>query len=190
MLDGLEDATAPLVVLRGWPAWGWQARRKGVAVATEEAAAASAEIVSLDEAQVEQALRGEIQQVSVAIEDPQAIALSIIKRILSSEDADEVFGGQEAVGGRDVLGRPFTLHGVTWHRSKYDEGGLPVFAVLDGTFLDDGERKAITTGATNIMAQVFQLKKLGALPQDVKIEEAAQETAQGYRPQWLVKAVA
>lgn len=155
-----------------------------------EAAQASTEIVAIDDTQVEQALRGEIQAVSVAIEDPQAVTLSIIKRILDSEDADAVLGGRQAIGGRDVLGRPFTLNAVRFHKSKFDEGGIPVFCVLDATFLDDGETAAITTGAANVMAQAYQLHKLGALPADVKFEEAAQETAQGYRPQWLVKASA
>lgn len=153
-----------------------------------EAAQASTDIVSIDDAQVEQALRGEIEAVTVQIEDPQAISRSIIARILDSDSAEAVFGGQEAVGGKEILGRPFTIHDVRWHRSAYtEEGGLPVFAVLDVTMLDDGERKAVTTGSANVMAQVFKLKQLGALPCDCKFEESAAPTSSGYRPQWLVQ---
>jgi len=152
-------------------------------------------IILLDDAQVERALRGQLDaSATIAIEDPQAVALSIIERILASEDADEVFQGQKAIGGRDALGRPFTLNGVRWHRSRFEaeEGKMqvPVFAVLDASFLDDGERVALTTGSLNVMAQAYQLGRLGELPCDVKIEEAAEQTAAGFHPQWLVRAKA
>lgn len=147
-------------------------------------------IVVLDDAQVEAALRGELEEseIQVTIEDPKQIQLDIIQRILASEDADSVFGGQQAIGGKEVLGRPFTLRGVRWHKSRFD-AGLPVFAVLDALFLDgEGETLAVTTSSGNVMAQAFQLHKLGSLPCDVKIDEADRETAAGFRPQWLVRA--
>ena len=156
---------------------------------TKAAETPGAQLVRLDDAQVEAALKGQLEMpAEFAIEDPQQVATAIIERILDSEDADEVFQGQQAIGGRDALGRPFTLNGVRWHRSRYEEGQVPVFAVLDASFLDDGTRVALTTGALNVMAQAYQLKRLGALPCDVKIEEAANETAAGFRPQWLVRA--
>ncbi len=144
----------------------------------------STEIVELEDmALVERAIRGE--EVALAIEDPMQTARAIIDRILASESAEQVFQGQQAVSGREVLQRPFTLRGARWHRSRF-EGGLPVFAVLDAEFLDDGERLAVTTSAGNVMAQVYGLIRLGALPTRVKIVESEHETAQGYRPQWLV----
>lgn len=155
-------------------------------------AEATQEVVTLDDAQVELALRGELsaEGITIQIEDPQAIQLQIIQRILDSEDADAVFGGRKAVGGKDVLDRPFHVHGLTWHKSAYDaEGGLPVFAVIDAEMGDDGERLAITTGAANVMAQLFQLHKLGQLKTEkMKFAEAEKATAAGYRPQWLVRA--
>jgi hypothetical protein len=146
-------------------------------------------IVVLDSVQVEKALRGELDEnVTLAIEDPQEVQFSIIQRILDSPDADSVLQGQRPIGGRDCLERPFTLRGVRWHRSKYEEGGIPVFAVLDAAFLDDGETGAVTTGAASVMAQAYQLEKLGVLPCDVKIVESDVDTAAGFKPQWLVRA--
>ena len=141
----------------------------------------------LSDEQVEAALRGDLSEIKVAIQDPREVQLDIIKRILESPDAEAVFQGQQARGGKEVLGRPFTLRGVRWLKSSFDEG-LPVFAILDASFLDDGEQLAVTTGSTNIMAQAYQLHRLGALPCDVIIEEADRDTAAGFRPQWLVKA--
>ena len=156
---------------------------------TKEAKAAGIDIVVLDSVQVEKALRGELgENVELAIEDPQAVQISIIQRILDSPDADAVLQGQKPIGGRDCLERAFTLRGVRWHRSKYEEGGIPVFAVLDAAFLDDGETGAITTGAGSVMAQAYALEKLGALPCDVKIVESDSDTAAGFKPQWLVRA--
>lgn len=123
-----------------------------------------------------------------AIEDPRAIQQQIIKRILESEDAETVLRGQTALGGREVLGRAFTLKAVRWHASSYAEEGLPVFAVLDVDFLDDGSSAAVTSGAANVMAQAFMLHKLGALPADVQLVESDRDTARGFKPQWLVAA--
>lgn len=150
----------------------------------------STDLVTLDEAAVEAALRGELaQDAQIAIADPIEVAQDIVRRILEAGDPEQVFSGGRAVGGREALGRPFILHGVRWHRSAYAaEGGLPIFAVLDATFVDTGERVAITTGAVNVMAQVFALARLDALPVQVKIEESDRPTAAGYRPQWLQRA--
>lgn len=155
---------------------------------TAKAQTAGPELVVLDDAQVELALKGELgDNVALAIEDPQQVQLDIIKRILASPDADAVLGGQKAISGRETLERPFMLRGVRWHRSRFDEG-LPVFAVLDAAFLDDGETAAVTTSAANVMAQAYALSKLGALPCDVKIVESDHDTAAGFKPQWLERA--
>lgn len=149
----------------------------------------SQELVSLTDQQVEQALRGELEanEVSLTIEDPKVIQRQIIERILASPDAETVLGGSKAIGGREILGRPFELREVRWLKSRFDEG-LPVFAVLDVEMLDDGEKLAVTSSSGNVMAQAYQLKRLNNLPIKLKIEEAEQATAAGFRPQWLVAA--
>ena len=144
------------------------------------------DLVAMSDEQVEAALRGEVgaEQLTVTLEDPQVIAQSIINRILESPDAESVLGGQKALGGREVLGRPLELRGVRWHKSSFD-GQVPVFAVLDVVTMDDGEPLAITTGSLNVMAQAFKLHKLGALPQTIRFMEVEKETAAGFRPQYL-----
>ncbi len=155
---------------------------------TKTTESAVPELVILNDAQVELALQGELgDNVAIAIQDPRQIQIDIIKRILSSPNANSVLGGQQAVSGRECLERPFQLRGVRWHRSRFDQG-LPVFAVLDAAFLDNGETAAVTTSAGNVMAQAYALYKLGALPCDVKIVESDHDTAAGFKPQWLERA--
>ncbi len=155
---------------------------------TKAAESSAGELVVLDDAQVELALQGELgDNVAIAIQDPQQVQIDIIKRILASPNADSVLGGQRAISGRECLDRPFQLRGVRWHRSRFDQG-LPVFAVLDASFLDDGETVAITTSAGNVMAQAYALHKLGELPVDVRIVESDHDTAAGFKPQWLERA--
>ena len=136
----------------------------------------------LSDEQVRAALEGELdaEHIAVTIQDPQEVARDIIKRILASEDADAVFQGNKTLGGREVLGRPFTLRGVRWFKSSYE--GIPVFAVLDAAMLDDGEEVAITSGSSNVMAQAYRLKELDALPQNVIFEEADKDTTAGGTP--------
>lgn len=155
-----------------------------------EATAAGTDLVSLTDQQVEAALKGELDEVTLKIEDPQVIQHQIIERILASADAEQVLAGRgKALHGREALDRPFTLHGVRWLKSRFKEG-LPVFAVLEATMLDDGESVVITSSAGSVMAQAFALHRLGSFPVDVKLTEADQETAAGFRPQWLEAAAA
>jgi hypothetical protein len=114
------------------------------------------------------------------------ISEQIIRRILSSTTADEILGGAGTTPARDVLDVPFTLVDLHLNKSGIDGGALGMYAVLDGVNAD-GEKLAITCGASNVMAQAYQLRKIGALPVDVVIRQSDKPTANGYHVMWLDK---
>ncbi len=145
----------------------------------------SAELVAIDDPEAMiAAVKGEALP---EIEDPETVARQIVERILSSDTADDVLGGRVADSAQEVIDRPFVLRGVRLLRSRFDEGP-GVFAVLDVTYLDDGEPGAVTCSSRNVMAQAVQLYRLDALPREVVIRKAEQPTAAGYYPLWLASA--
>lgn len=149
------------------------------------------ELSVISDDQVEGVLRGTISSIdALKIEDPREVQMQIIARILDSDGLDEILGGTTSTQGKDILGRPFTLRGARWMRSSLaDEQALPLFIIMDCSMLDTGEELAVTTGALNVLAQVFAMQKQDLLPADVKLVESEKPTAQGYRPQWLTPAV-
>lgn len=123
-----------------------------------------------------EAMRGNIV---VKIEDTEDVSRRIMESILESDSVDDILGQQIAIHAQDIVGRPFTLNGAKFLKSKFDKG-LPVFAVMDCTFLDDGSSGAVTTSMRNVCAQIAALWNVGALPIDVKIYRSDEPTANGY----------
>lgn len=134
--------------------------------------------------QAMEAMRGNLV---VKVQDPAEVQRQMMERIFDSDDVDAILGPQIATHAQDVLGRPFTLRGVRFLKSKYDKG-LPVFAVMDATFLDDGQEAAVTCSAFNVAAAAAKLWQIDALPIDVKIIQSDSETANGFRPLSLTRA--
>lgn len=115
-------------------------------------------------------------------EDPAEIARAIMERILTADTPEAVLEQSGTTSARDVLEVPLELTDARFMRSGFDEGP-GAYALL--TMVNaDGEQLTVTCGGRNVLAQVFRLKQLAALPRRVKFVEAGQ-TAQGYRPLWL-----
>lgn len=131
-----------------------------------------------------EAIKGNL---TVKVEDPQEVAKRMMEAIFDAEDVDAILGRAIAIHAQDVIGRPFTLTGVRYMKSRFNEG-LPVFAVMDAQFLDDGSSGSITCSARNVCAQAAALWKLEALPRDVKIMRTENPTADGYFPLFLEAA--
>ena len=132
------------------------------------------------------ALRG---QIVPEVSDPAEVQRQIMERILSATSPEEVLGGNTGIGATDVLGRPFTLHGLKVMKSRFqDAAGPKVFVVLDAEFGDDGSRKAVTTSALNVMTGAIQLWRLDALPRNVVIRQSDTPTASGYNVLYLESA--
>lgn len=121
--------------------------------------------------------------------DPDDVTRQVITRILGAENVDAVFDDQAATHAKDFLGRPFRLLGAKFNRSSFAAGPSPFYAVLDAV-TPDGEPVTITCGAGRVIAQVYKLLELDALPIDVQLEESPRETANGFRIMWLEKAAA
>lgn len=120
-------------------------------------------------------------------EDPQLVAREIVSRILEAETPEQVFSQGAAVHASDILGRPFTARSLRFNRSTFKEGST-VYALIDAEFLDDGSRGVVSCGSRNVMAQLYRLQELKALPANVKIVEADTPTEQGFKPMWLAQA--
>jgi hypothetical protein len=121
---------------------------------------------------------------AVIVEDPDAIALEIAKRILSATTADDVLAPQQTTPAEDVLGVPVEVRGVRWNPSAYN-GGPGAYAVIDAVRVDTGEVLAISCGSRNVIVQLYRLVKLGALPRQVVIVRVSKPTSSGYYPMWL-----
>lgn len=131
-----------------------------------------------------EALRGNL---TIRIEDPAEVQRQMMERILESDNVDDILGRNIAIHAQDVVDRGFTLTAVRYMKSKYKDG-LPVFAVMDAAFLDDGSTGSITCSANNVATQAAMLWKLDALPCNVVIRRADEPTTNGYYPLWLEKA--
>lgn len=131
-----------------------------------------------------EAIRGNLV---VSVEDPREVARRMMEAIFDTENPDDILGRAVAIHAQDIIGRPFTLTGVRYMKSRFDQG-LPVFAVMDAQFLDDGSTGSVTCSARNVCAQAAALWKLDALPRDVRIVRAENPTADGYFPLWMEAA--
>lgn len=116
--------------------------------------------------------------------DPTQAALDIARRILASETIEDVLGGTPAIHAADVIGKSLNILGFTFNESAI-EGSGPAFYMLIECVADDGEPFKVTCGAVNVMAQLFRLRQLDALPMQARIVETEARTRNGYRPMWL-----
>ena len=140
-------------------------------------------------------LKGELE-VEV-VDDPADISRDIVAQLLAAtSDAElEAFGTAE--GWREYAvpksmaeagkgGTPFEIHGFTWRPSSYEEGA-PVFFVIQATDLSTGDRKTLTTGSLNVLAQLSNLARRGRLPGAVRmLVESDKPTKRGFKPLWLM----
>lgn len=131
------------------------------------------------------------ERVEPADDDPDKMAAEIVAQILAAESDEQLAAmqGGNAIGWRDLLDVPIELLGFRWRPSDYDEGASLYFVVF-GTRLDTGEGVVLTTGSRNIMAQLVNRAKRGALSGAVvKATQAEKATQRGFHPLWLVSVV-
>lgn len=116
--------------------------------------------------------------------DPAQAAMDIVRRILAADSVEDVLKGTPAIHAGDVVGQPLTIVGFTFNESDLKEGG-PGFYMLIECVDAQGEPFKVTCGAVNVMAQLWRLGQLDAMPLRAKITEAEKATSRGYRPMWL-----
>lgn len=95
--------------------------------------------------------------------DSSEIAAEIERREFGATSADELFGGGDAVSGKDYVGVVFSLTDVTYQPSTKKGDGLPFYAVLHGVDTN-GEVVAITCGARSVVRKASLAKENGWLP--------------------------
>lgn len=115
--------------------------------------------------------------------DPRDAMLDMITRVLAAESPEDVLEGSAAVHAEDVLGDVLTIVGVRWNESDIADG-MGFYALIDCTNAD-GDPFVVTCGSVMVMAQLFRLNELGALPGRFVIEQAAKATRSGYKPMSL-----
>lgn len=120
-------------------------------------------------------------------DDPEVIGTRIMAQLLSAETPEEVLADSEAIGLRQYLDTPFSLEGVDFRRSEYEEG-MPFYCLLFGHEAETGEKVTLTTGAQSVVAQAFRLAQRGWLPRTVMAKQSKKPTKAGYYPVRLVDA--
>lgn len=127
------------------------------------------------------------EEVTETVTDPAEASLAIGRRILTAPDAESVLTPASTISTDELVGEAVELRDYRVMRSDI-EGGIPYYMLLEAVRLDTGELIMIDTSSLNIMAQVWKLKRLEALPRRVRIIAAGRRTRQGYVPLWLTAA--
>lgn len=105
-------------------------------------------------------LREEQQNTDVASTDTHA---AIVDEIFSSESLDELLENTEPEDLKNFIGRVIVIREYSANDSEFEQGA-PIYFALKVTDEETGERRIITTGEQNVMAQVMTAEQRGWLP--------------------------
>lgn len=105
-------------------------------------------------------LRAEQEDTSVSSTDTHA---AIIDEIMESQSLDELLENSEPEDLTSFVGRVITIREYSVNDSEF-QNGAPIYLALKVTDEETGERRVITTGEQNVMAQVIRAKDAGWLP--------------------------
>lgn len=146
---------------------------------TDIAVRSSNDLAALDE--FDAILTGQSEPPEI-IDDPEEISRQIIMQLLAASSDEELSNFGSAVGWRDLEGVPILLSGFRWRPSSFDEGG-PVYVIVNGTRTDTGEQLVLTTGSSNVLAQLSNMARRGVLVGATwKLVKPDKATANGYYP--------
>lgn len=121
-------------------------------------------------------------QIASASDD---VALEIVNDILTAETADAILGDADVMHAEEIIDVPVTVHAVKWQRSGVG-AGLPFYALMTISHVGKDDTKLCSCSATNVMAQLWQLQRIGLLPVDVRLVTSKRPTADGFYPMRLV----
>lgn len=119
-----------------------------------------------------------------SVQDPQQAALDMVRQILAAETVEDVLKRAEALHARDILDQTIVLTGVRFNESDLGGDGPDFYALLE-IVDENGEAQVVTCGAITVMAQVWKLNELGALPMRAVLREAEKATKSGFKPMHL-----
>lgn len=149
---------------------------------------ATFEIIGTDLESLEAALAsGKPLEIESRLQDPVEAARSIVLRILDAE-TDEQLTPTGATGGRQLLKVPLEIHPpLRVFPSQYEGEGPAWFVVFDAIRLDTGERVAVSTSSSNVLAALLNCIKRGRFPErKMMFVESDRPTKAGFVPLWLV----
>jgi hypothetical protein len=132
-------------------------------------------------------LTGDLGGVEI-VDDPDEIRRSIVQQLLAAEDDAQLqdFGNAEPWG--NYFDVPMELESFTWRTSTIEGEGSPVYFIVAANDLEAGVRRVLTTGSSNVLAQLSNMARRGTLAGSVwMLHEADKATARGYKPHWLVQ---
>lgn len=115
---------------------------------------------------------------------------AIVDRIMAVDSLEALLAPQEEGEGlRDFIGQPIVIHDARAGASSFKEGP-GIFVILDIELTKTGEHKVVTTGATNVVAQIAKAVGGGWLPFACKVVETQSKSNPERKIQWLVAAEA
>lgn len=120
----------------------------------------------------------------LAVQSGSEVADMISERILSAETIADVFKSQTMQKSDDWIGAVIEVTDVRWNESTIEESA-GIYAVVTATDTKTGEQIMFTTGARQVIAQLYKCDKQGWLPVTVRLCEAQKPSKAGYRAQWL-----
>lgn len=124
-------------------------------------------------------LEGKAQPAPV---DPAALNVRITKQMLEATTPEEALNAGKTYSFEDGLfGVPVEVRDV-WLRPSSLKGDSPVFALIDGYRLDEGEELIITCSAMQVMRTLCVYKVKGWLPTTFKVNKQENATAAGFTP--------
>lgn len=116
--------------------------------------------------------------------DPEEARRQIALRIIMGETAEEILSGSEAEKARDYIGQPIRIVGVKWNKSRKPGAFAGRYAIIECVDAD-GQPFVISSGAMQIMLQLWRLKDVGALPVVAKVVEQEEGGEDGNKAMWL-----
>jgi hypothetical protein len=102
-------------------------------------------------------------------DDTYADAEAMIRRVLSSDNPDEVLREETILHGKEFLDQPFLCHGFRVREGEFEDGA-PFYALLDVTIAAGTERRVVSCGGWRVLAALSVLDNLGEWPQEMMIK--------------------
>lgn len=123
---------------------------------------------------------------SSVVQDPQELARQIVAQLLAATSDAELEQFGNAVSWSDLQGVPVEIRNFKWLESTFEGDGPPVYVVVTGTRLDNGDPVTLTNGSMNVMAALANMAERGTLVGAVRVlVEADKATRAGFKPLWL-----
>lgn len=118
-------------------------------------------------------------------QDAEAAAAAIRARIRDADDFDSVFGEQELTAWEDLQGQIVWVHSFHLNKSTF-EAGSRAYAVVVISDTEDGEKRLVTTGGQNVLAQLVKALERDWFPLQLMLI-AKDTSTPGRRTYWLRK---